>query len=365
MKRIMHIAMVGLLLLTVACGRRGESGGKEEIAGEKLQYHREENRVEVVILEKKSFPAQILSNGKVSARRKASLSFGTGGTICSIAGKNGTRVRRGEVIARLDRPDLELAVASAEITLRQARLDYLDRLAGQGYAPADSARIPAQTREMAATRSGYASALNNLEKVRLELAGTVLRAPFSGVIADLQQKVFDQVSTGAFCTLIDDGGMDVTFSVMESDVHRISPGMVIRVIPFAGSETEYPGRVTAVNPSVSRNGLVEVTGSLEGTTSLLDGMNVHVIVERILSSCLVVPKSAVVIRDNLNVLFTYTDDGIAHWVYVNILDANAESYVVEANASRGASLSEGDEVIVTGNLNLADGSRVVLEEPSR
>jgi hypothetical protein len=38
---------------------------------------------------------------------------------------------------------------------------------------------------------------------------------------------------------------------------------------------------------------------------------------------------------------------------------------VEANASRGASLSEGDEVIVTGNLNLADGSRVVLEEPSR
>ena len=75
MKRIMHIAMVGLLLLTVACGRRGESGGKEATSGDRLRYRSEENRVEVITLEKKSFPAQILSNGKVSARRKASLSF--------------------------------------------------------------------------------------------------------------------------------------------------------------------------------------------------------------------------------------------------------------------------------------------------
>ena len=89
-------------------------------------------------------------------------------------------------------------------------------------------------------------------------------------------------------------------------------------------------------------------------------MNVHVIVEKTLPDRLVVPKEAVVIRDNMNVLFTYSDDGVAHWVYVNILNANSESYSVEANSSRGAVLSEGDRVITSGNLNLADGSKVFL-----
>ena len=47
---------------------------------------------------------------------------------------------------------------------------------------------------------------------------------------------------------------------------------------------------------------------------------------------------------------------------MNILNANSESYVVEANSDRGATLSEGEQVIVSGNLNLADGSDVALNE---
>jgi len=76
---------------------------------------------------------------------------------------------------------------------------------------------------------------------------------------------------------------------------------------------------------------------------------------------LVVPRSAVVIRDNLDVLFTYTPDGKAHWVYVNILDSNSDSFVIEANADRNAKLSEGEQVIISSNLNLADGSAVTLK----
>ena len=66
------------------------------------------------------------------------------------------------------------------------------------------------------------------------------------------------------------------------------------------------------------------------------------------------------IRDNLDVLFRYCD-GKAEWVYVTLLGANSESYALVANESRGAVLSEGDMVIVSGNLNLADGSIVQLK----
>ena len=72
------------------------------------------------------------------------------------------------------------------------------------------------------------------------------------------------------------------------------------------------------------------------------------------------PKSAVVIRDNEEVLFRFRD-GKALWTYVHTSLANSREYAVEANTERGADLSPGDIVIVSGNLNLADGSEVTID----
>ena len=76
---------------------------------------------------------------------------------------------------------------------------------------------------------------------------------------------------------------------------------------------------------------------------------------------LVVPKSAVVIRDNEYVLFRYVD-GRARWTYVHIVMDNSESYAVEANVERGPELEEGDAVIISGNLNLSDDSEVRIKD---
>lgn len=355
--RYRAIVILAASVLT-ACGNRG--GALKGDDGGRLHYINEENRVTVMTLKRTAFPVQILSNGRLSAGRKAALSFHTTGNVSYLHGGNGTRVAKGEVIAKIDRPDFEIALESAEIALDKARLDYLDRLAGLGYSAKDTADIPADVKAMAKMRSGYTAAQNALTRARYDMDGVVLKAPFPGVLADISTKLYDSAPTGALCSLIDDSAMDVTFTVMESDYARISIGMDIRVIPFADASSEYRGKVTRINPVVGVNSLISVEGSIPGRSGLFDGMNVHVIVEKTLPDRLVVPKEAVVIRDNMNVLFTYSDDGVAHWVYVNILNANSESYSVEANSSRGAVLSEGDRVITSGNLNLADGSKVFL-----
>ena len=90
-------------------------------------------------------------------------------------------------------------------------------------------------------------------------------------------------------------------------------------------------------------------------------MNVKVLVDRILQQQLVVPKSAVVIRDGLEVVFRY-NNGRSDWVYVHTVQANSESYAIVANTERGAQLAEGEQIIVSGNLNLADGSKVQLKQ---
>ena len=358
-RRQIHVlALAAFALLALSCGGRASDDMKDG----KAVPQPELNEVEVMVLERTDFAHQLLSNGKLVSSRKASLSFGTSGVVSALNVGNGASVRKGDVIAELDRSELRLSLESAQIAMQKAELDLYDVLAGQGYAAKDTLDVPADVLAMAKMRSGFSSARNSLERARREYEGAVLKAPFAGKIADVAAKRYETAPSGAFCTLIDDGSFDVDFPVLESEYAFISKGLPVKVSPYADPAKVLVGQVTEVNPVVDRNGQVYVTARVRNDGSLLDGMNVKVTVERLMPGQLVVPRSAVVIRDNLDVLFTYTPDGKAHWTYVNILMSNGDSHVVTANTDRAASLKEGDSVIISGNLNLADGSNVQLKK---
>lgn len=358
MKRLRHtVAAFAAVLSLWACGPR--SGNP--IPDGRLKPTADMNEVEVITLRRTDFARELLSNGRLQAVSCASLSFPISGTLASVRVRNGQLVGAGTVLGTVDRPDLELAEEAAGIALSKAEIDLYDFLAGQGYAARDTASVPRDLLETARMRSGYASALNALRRAQHERAGTVLKAPFRGRVANLTLKRFDPVGDEPFCSLVDDSALDVDFTVMESEYSFLSEGLPVRVIPFADPGRTYAGTVTGINPSVDKNGQILVRARVRNDGHLVDGMNVKVSVERLLPGQLVVPRSAVVIRDNLDVLFTYTDDGKAHWTYVHVLASNSDSHVVEANADRGAVLEEGDQIIISGNLNLADGSEVILK----
>lgn len=352
-------ALAAAMALTSCGGKKTSEEGRDG----KLQYSPQVNEVEVITLERADFARQLLSNGKLAASKKSALLFGTSGKIASINVKNGGVVGAGATIATLDRPDLKLALESAEIALKKAEIDLYDFLAGQGYSARDTVSAPKELMEAGKMRSGYTSALNNLSKARYDISGTALKAPFHGRVADVKLRRYDQY-TGSepFCTIIDDRTLDVDFSVMESEYSFLSIGLPVKIRPFAAEGKEYTGKIIGINPSVDSKGQISVRAQVVNDGSLIDGMNVKVVVERMIPGQLVVPRSAVVIRDNLDVLFTYTPDGRAHWTYVKILYSNGDSHVVTANADRNATLNEGDQVIVSGNLNLADNSEVTIKE---
>ncbi len=356
---LVSILLCGLVLMAAACG-----GGKKtgEAKDGKLAYAPQLNEVTVMKLERRDFARQLLSNGKLVAGKKSGLQFRTTGKIATINVRNGNRVAAGAVIATVDRPDLRLSLESSRLSLQKAELDMYDYLVGQGYPAGDTTSVTADVLSVAKMKSGYSAAENALARTSYEISGTVLRAPFAGRVADIEQKPFDQAASGTFCTIVDDSVLEVDFPVMESEYSFISVGLPVKVRPFADETKEYSGKVTAINPLVDSKGQVSVTAQVRNDGSLIDGMNVAVIVERVIPDQLVVPRSAVVVRDNLDVLFTCTDDSKARWVYVTILYSNGDSYVVEANKDRYAELKEGDQVIVSGNLNLADNSEVLVRQ---
>ena len=357
-----HLLAKAAALIVLTSALQGCKGTDKSASPDgKLKYAPQVNEVETVILQRKDFPRQLVSNGKLAASSRSTLSFRTTGPVAGVYVRNGQYVGAGAKIAELDRSDLKIALESAEIALRKAELECYDILAGQGYPATDTVTVPKQILDMAKMRSGYTAAKNSLERARFEMAGSVLRAPFRGRVADIKLKRHEQAGTDAFCTLVDDRSLDVDFPVMESEYSFIAQGLPVRIIPFADESKSFNGRIVEVNPIVDKNGQIMVRARVSNDGSLIDGMNVKAMVERTIPGQLTVPRSAVVIRDNLDVLFVRTPEGRARWVYVNILHSNGDSFAVVPNADRNAELSEGDEVIISGNLNLADGSEVTVK----
>lgn len=299
------------------------------------------------------FAYDLVSNGKVGAGEYADLRFASAGAVIDrIMVSNGQRVSKGQPIAVLDRFKLENAATTARNSLERSRLDLADALIGQGYDPDLTSRIPDEVMRLARLRSGVAQAEVQLREAERALDDATLRAPFDGVVANLTQKA-GNLPDGSqpFCRVMSSSAMEVSFPVLESELALIHVGDAVEVKPFS-SEKIYRGKVSSINPIVDKNGMVNVCATVGGAGGLYDGMNVRVNVKREVERALVVPKSAVVLRSNgRQVVFTYSD-GKAMWNYVTTGLENMDEYVVTDG------LAEGQEVIVSGNLNLAHESPV-------
>ncbi len=346
MKKSYLIFIAAISLTWMSCVN-GQQDPTQEAAREHTDALSRTN-VTTITLGVRPFSYDLVSNGKVGAGEDADLFFTPSGAVVSrVMVRNGQRVRKGQALAILDRFKLENAVATAKNSLERARLDLADALIGQGYDPEKMAEIPDEVVKLARLRSGVAQAEVQLREAERALDDATLRAPFDGIIANLTQKA-GNIPDGSkpFCRVMSTGGMEVVFPILESELALVHAGDAVEVTSFTSGDT-YHGRITSINPVVDKNGMVEVCASVGGPTGLYDGMNVRVSVKREVDKALIVPKSAVVLRSNgRQVVFT-NKGGKAIWNYVATGLENMSEYVITEG------LKEGDEVIVSGNINLA------------
>ena len=311
--------------------------------------------VKVMPLRFTSFSKEILSNGKLIAFQKADLKFRSNETVATVMVRNGERVVKGQVIARLDQFTLLNTLNQNKDMFEKARLELQDILIGQGYDLKDSTHIPREILKIARTRSGFDKARYDLDIAEYNIHASELRAPFNGVVANLFSKENNQSNTGdKFCTIIDDSRFEAEFPVLENELASIRKGQSVRIIPFAFPDITVMGEITQVNPVVDENGMIKVKAVCNNPGNrLTEGMNVKIIAEDKVARQLVIPKQALVLRSEKQVVFTLSL-GLAKWNYVKTDLENSTSFTI----SEG--LKEGDTVIYEGNLNLAHDARVMI-----
>lgn len=314
----------------------------------------ESNEVTVMELHETEFNHELISNGKLSARRYVDLFFESPEPIADIFVKNGDRVTKGQKLAELSPFRLTNKAAQAKDALERAKLELQDVLIGQGFLLEDSAKVPAATMQLAQVKSGYDQAKVQYDLALYEEKKAVLTAPFDGVVANLFSKQYNTASgSEAFCTIIDPRSLEASFSILESELALIRVGDKVVVSPFAASNTQTDGRISEINPLVDENGMVQVKAAVTNNTGLFEGMNVRVSVQRSVGKQLIVPKEAVVLRSGKQVVFTY-ENNKAMWNYVQTGLENAGHYTITEG------LKDGDIIIISGNINLAHESPVSI-----
>ena len=341
---VIGILLVGLAGWLSACGGKSEPEEEQTVQTSLMQ---ETSQVTVMTLSETDFNPVLISNGKLAARRRAELRFEVSGRLAHVSARNGERVAAGQEIARLDSFRLHNATEKALEAFEKAKLDLKDVLIGQGYLLEDSARVPAEIWRLARTQSGYEQARAAYDLAAYEERNAVIRAPFAGTVANLFSRENNWVGTDeAFCLVIDPTAMEVDFSVLENELALIRVGDEVGISPFADPTRVAVGAVSEVNPLVDEDGLVRVKAVVRSSEGLFDGMNVRVRVRRSLDKQLVVPKGAVVMRSGKQVVFTLDGDK-ALWNYVRTGLENDSCYTIVEG------LKPGDQVITSGNINLA------------
>ena len=147
--------------------------------------------------------------GKVRANRRAELSFSVDGKLMELNAQEGSRVQKGQVLARLDQRDFvnERDAAMAKFQQAERNLTKFRSLHQQ--------RVVTQT-QFDDVRTAYDIARADLHIKQKALEDTVLRAPFDGVVVNRRIENFGSIEKEeAVLSLQDISGIEVVIQVPE------------------------------------------------------------------------------------------------------------------------------------------------------
>ncbi|MGN6828653.1 efflux RND transporter periplasmic adaptor subunit [Paucibacter sp. M5-1] len=344
--------------------------------------------------------AQLTASGYVVAQRRAAVASKASGRLLELTVREGSVLKKGELIARIDASDVQASIAAAaagvrlaeagarqaESAVQQARVEQANAeaeyrrsqdLQAQGFVSTQALealkrRLDAARAGLASAQAGAGSAQAGVQQAQAQLHlqqvnrdFTEIRAPFDGVVLVKNANVGDIItpfsnaagSQGAVVTMADLSTLEVEADVSEASLAKVSAGQPVEITLDALPGQRFAGQVAGIVPTVDRaKATVMSKVRFEQLDArILPEMSAKVVflsqkpTAAELQPVLAVKPKTLSERDGKTWLFRVKREG--------------DKEIVEAvEVRRGRTL--GDLVEVSGS-GLKSGDRLVLEPPAK
>ena len=339
-RRTMLIALAGAL---AACGGSGAEKGRDRppplVKAEPATSMRFADRMEAV--------------GTARANEQVTISAPVTERIVRLNFDDGSFVRRGQVIAVLQQAQQGAALREVQARQRQAeqQLARVEQLKARGFAT--KADYDAQV-------AAAASARAQAQGVQAEIGERVIRAPFSGWVSLRNISVGAIASQGTeIATISDVSTIKLDFTVPETMLRAIRPGLPIEARSAAFPDRPFRGTIHTIDPVIDPNTrAVTVRARLPNPErQLRPGMLLTVTIENAPRMTLSVPELAVI------------GEGESRFVYVVDEQGRAQRQPVRTGTRAAGrveileGLRPGQRVITEGVVKVADDMPVRIAGP--
>jgi len=331
------------------------------------------------------------ASGYVVAQRKAAVASKGAGRLETLYVEEGSRVKKGTIIARLENADLQAAAnqaqanvntaranwgqVEAEITDAQRKFDRSQRLLqSKAIAQADYDTAEAKLQQLLSARSAAKSQIQSAQagyqasQVALDYA--LIRAPFDGVVLTKNADVGEVVAPfgsslnakAAVVTMADLGSLIVEADVSEINLEKVKAGQPCEIQLDALPGQRFPGKVHMIVPTADRSKATVLTKIkfLEKDNRVLPEMSAKVSflsrpVGRGEKPKMAVPFSTLQERNGKFIVYRVEGNRVRE---IEIQKGSGLLDFIEVTQG----LKVGDRVVLKPNRNLRDGARVKIAE---
>ena len=299
--------------------------------------------------------------GTVISHQDARISSEVEGRI-ELLVEIGDEINEGEIISKIDDTTIrmQLAEARAEISPIEAKLNFFNRqaerlnqLAKQNNAAKN--RLDEVNSDRDQMRGELSMMNTRLAQARDKLNRTTILAPFNGVVAERFKEAGEWAKIGdELVRLVNTEATEIQGRIQQQSATFIKKGDSIEVTDGHARTMATVRTLVPVGDDISR--LYEIRLDFD-ETAWLAGHAVRIKVPTAIpQNVLVVPRDALVIRENTIKVFRILEDNTAEAVYVKT--GIADDMLIEVTGD----INEGDKIVVRGNERLLPQQQVNIQQ---
>jgi len=331
--------------------------------------------ISLIDVQKRTIPDVLQAIGTVRAEQTSTLAAQMMGNITEIRVHEGDRVQRGQVLAVIDESQpraaldraiaanhasqQQLAAADTDLSLAESTLKRFQMLfERKSVSPQEFDEVRARQqaalarRDMA--RADQEQARAAMAQAQTMLSYTTIHAPFDAVVTEKKVDAGALASPGMpLFTVEDVRRYRLEATVNESDLAYVRIGQAAPVVVDALGDSEVKGKVVQIVPAAdpgSRSFLVKV--ELPGDSRLRSGLFGHAQFARGQRESVLVPRTAIVERGQLQAVFLVDQSKIAALHYITL------GKPVKDEVEVLAGLQAGDRLVATPAGLELDGKQI-------